>query len=89
LSYLKGFIQVQAALALAVREGRVERLPLLFCGKVSVGDLDAIHTLVESGVVERPRHLPPQFADPHALTAWLCFANYISSVPFQNGAVRS
>ncbi len=84
LSYLRGFVRVQAALADAVRKGQVERLPLLFCGKVATEDLASIHTLIETGLVERPRYLPPQFTDPHALTAWLCFANYVSLVPMES-----
>ena len=53
-------------------------MPLLFCGKTTLGDIKVIAQLVDEGLVEPPRYLPPQFADLHALCAWMCYANFLN-----------
>jgi uncharacterized protein (TIGR02421 family) len=75
LCYSRGFVLVHNFLRLAVRRGLVRRLPLLFCGKTSLGDVKALAQLVEEGLVVPPRFLPPPFADLHGLCAWMCYAN--------------
>jgi hypothetical protein len=33
--------------------------------------------LADEGLLAPPRYLPPPFADLHALSAWLCYANFL------------
>ncbi|MCS6851995.1 MAG: flavohemoglobin expression-modulating QEGLA motif protein [Gemmataceae bacterium] len=78
LCYSKGFVMVYNYIRLAVRRGMVRQVPLLFCGKTNLADIKILGQLVEEGLVERPRFVPPQFADLHALTAWMCYANFLN-----------
>ncbi len=80
LCYSRGFVQVYHFMRLAVRRGLVRRVPLLFCGKTHLGDVKTLAQLVEEGLVDPPRFVPPPFADLHALCAWLCYANLLSGL---------
>ena len=78
LCYSKGFVLVYNYIRLAVSKGVVRHVPLLFCGKTNLADIKTIAQLVEEGLVVPPRFVPPQFADLHALSAWMCFANFLN-----------
>jgi uncharacterized protein (TIGR02421 family) len=78
LCYSKGFVLVYNYIRLAVSRGLVRRVPLLFCGKCNLADIKTLAQLVEEGLVVPPRFLPPQFADLHALSAWMCYANFLN-----------
>jgi uncharacterized protein (TIGR02421 family) len=83
LAYSKGFIQIYNYIQLAVRRGMLDRIPLLFCGKTTLEDMRTLAGLVEEGIVVAPRYLPPQFADLNALTAWMCFSNFLNRLNLQ------
>ena len=78
LSYLKGFILIYNYIQLAVRKGKLEQIPLLFCGKATLEDMRTLRQLVDEGVVVPPKYLPPQFSDLNALSAWMCFSNFLN-----------
>jgi uncharacterized protein (TIGR02421 family) len=78
LCYSKGFVLIYNFIRLAVRRGMVRRVPLLFCGKTNLADIKILGQLVEEGLVRPPRFLPPQFADLNALTAWMCYSNFLN-----------
>lgn len=78
LAYSRGFIEVYNFVRLAVRRGHLERVQLLFCGKLTLGDIGDVARLHERGVVVAPRHLPPQLADPSALAAWMAYSNFLN-----------
>ena len=78
LSYLKGFIMVYNYIQLAVRQGKLEHIPLLFCGKTTLEDMRTLRQLVDEGMVAPPRYLPQQFQDLNALSAWMCFSNFLN-----------
>jgi uncharacterized protein (TIGR02421 family) len=78
LCYSKGFVLVYNFIRLAVSRGTVRRVPLLFCGKTTLADIKTLAQLVDEGLVAPPRFLPPQFADLHALSAWMCYANFLN-----------
>jgi uncharacterized protein (TIGR02421 family) len=77
LCYSRGFVQVYNFIRSAVARGMLRRVPLLFCGKTTLGDIKTLAQLVEEGLVEPPRFLPPPFADLQALCAWMCYANFL------------
>jgi uncharacterized protein (TIGR02421 family) len=83
LAYSKGFVQVYNYIQIAVRRGMLDRIPLLFCGKTALEDLRTLAGLVDEGVVVAPRYLPPQFVDLDALTAWMCFSNFLNRLNLQ------
>ena len=78
LSYLKGFILIYNYIQLAVRKGKLEQIPLLFCGKATLEDMRTLGQLVDEGLVVPPKYLPPQFSDLNALSAWMCFSNFLN-----------
>ena len=78
LSYLKGFILIYNYIQLAVRKGKLEQIPLLFCGKTTLEDMRTLRQLVDEGLVAPPKYLPPQFRDVNALAAWMCFSNFLN-----------
>jgi uncharacterized protein (TIGR02421 family) len=78
LCYSKGFVQLYNFSRLAVARGMVRRIPLLFCGKTNLEDIKTLSLLAEEGLVAPPRYLPPPFANLHALSAWLCYANFFN-----------
>ncbi len=78
LSYLKGFILIYNYIQLAVRKGKLEQIPLLFCGKTTLEDMRTLRQLVDEGLVVPPKYLPEQFSDLSALSAWMCFSNFLN-----------
>lgn len=78
LSYTRGFVEIYNFMQIAVRRGRLDRLPLLFAGKLTLDDLGALADLRDQGVVSPPRHLPPPLADLSGLAAWLAFATFLN-----------
>ncbi|MFY1018070.1 flavohemoglobin expression-modulating QEGLA motif protein [Ectopseudomonas khazarica] len=78
LSYLKGFILIYNYIQLAVRKGKLEQIPLLFCGKTTLEDMRTLRKLVDEGLVLPPKYLPQQFLDMNALSAWMCFSNFLN-----------
>ncbi len=80
LCYSRGFVLVYNFIRLAVTRGRVRRVPLLFCGKTNLADLRTLAELADEGLASPPRYLPPPFADLHALSAWMCYANFLGGL---------
>jgi uncharacterized protein (TIGR02421 family) len=78
LSYLKGFIMIYNYIQLAVRKGQLEQIPLLFCGKTTLEAMRTLRQLVDEGMVVPPKYLPQQFQDLNALSAWMCFSNFLN-----------
>lgn len=78
LAYSRGFIEVYNFVRLAVRRGRVDRVRLLFCGKLTLGDMADVAKLHAAGIITAPDHLPPQVADPSALSAWMAYSNFLN-----------
>lgn len=77
IAYSKGFVLTWHAIQLAVRKGLLDRIPLLFCGKVTLEDLGLLAQLADEGLVKRPDYLPPPIADLNALVAWMCCASFL------------
>jgi uncharacterized protein (TIGR02421 family) len=80
LCYSKGFVLLYNFMRLAVARGMVHRLPLLFCGKTNLEDIKTLALLADEGLLTPPRYVPPPFANLHALSAWLCYANFFTSL---------
>jgi uncharacterized protein (TIGR02421 family) len=78
LSYSRGFIEVYNFVRLAVQRGRLDRVRLLFCGKLTLSDIADVARLHESGLIVDPRHLPIPLAEPSALAAWMAYSNFLN-----------
>lgn len=80
LVYSRGFIEVYHVIRLAVRRGLLDRLPLLFVGKLAIRELPVLAELAEAGLVDPPAFLPPQVADLRALAAWMAYAHLLDGL---------
>ena len=82
LAYMRGFVQTYNFLRLAISEGKLDSLPLLFCGKITLEDIKTYQLLLEEGVVVAPQFIPPHFADLKGLATWMSFSRFIASLSF-------
>jgi uncharacterized protein (TIGR02421 family) len=82
LAYMRGFVQTYNFLRLAMSEGKLDNLPLLFCGKVTLEDISSYRLLMDEGVIVGPKFMPPHFADLKGLATWMSFSRFISSLSY-------
>lgn len=80
LVYSRGFLEVYNLIRLAVGNGDIDLLPLLFVGKISVHELGLIKALHDDGVIVDPPTLPPSMADVTALASWMAMSNLLNRV---------
>jgi len=78
ISYSKGFVQLYNFMRLAVKRGALDRLQLLFVGKLRLEDIGLLAELRDEGLIDPPNFLPPQFADLNGLVAWMCYSNFLN-----------
>ena len=83
LVYTRGFLEVYDFMRLAVRRGLLDRLPLLFAGKLAVREVGVLALLVEEGLLEPPSRLPPHVADVSALASWMAYSNLLNRIDLQ------
>lgn len=80
LAYSKGFILIYNYIRLAVRNGLLDRIPLLFLGKISLEDLRIYADLLKENIIIPPKYIPPQFKDLAALSAWMCYSLFLNKI---------
>lgn len=83
LGYGKGLILVLIYVRMAIRFGKTDRIPLLFCGKVDLLDMAALHDLYEEALVEAPQFVPPPFNDLAALGTTLALGRFTSQLDIE------
>jgi uncharacterized protein (TIGR02421 family) len=81
--YLDGLLRVMNFLRVAVAEGRADCLLLLFCGKLDVEDVPVLARLVQAGMCDLPRYLPPWMEDRRFLVSYLTLSRFLNSVDLQ------
>lgn len=59
ISYCRGFIENYNFIRTAIRKGRPEIVPFLFCGKLHVDDVPLLYQKSLEGVIDSPSLLPP------------------------------
>jgi uncharacterized protein (TIGR02421 family) len=80
LSYCRGFIENYNFMRAAIRAGQPQLIPFLFIGKTHVDDVPLLYQKYKEGLVDPPKHLPPQFADLNGLAVWMSFSNFLNQV---------
>lgn len=80
LAYAKGFILIYNYLRLAVQEGLVNNIPLLFVGKTTIEDLHILNELLEAGIIVPPLYVPSQFKDLAGISSWMCFSLFMNKI---------
>jgi uncharacterized protein (TIGR02421 family) len=78
LSYIRGFLLIYNYLRLATKRGMLQNAQLLFCGKVTINDLEHLSQLTEQGIIIPPKYLPPQFSDMASLSSWMCLSLFLN-----------
>ena len=76
LGYGKGLVLTLVYVRMAIRFGKTRRIPLLFCGKVDLLDMAALHQLHDEGLVTDPEFVPPPFRDMAALGTTLALSRF-------------
>ena len=82
LAYAKGFVLLYNFLCYAISERRIDVVPILFSGKLSLDDVPLLLELKEQGLLAEPRYMPRQFKDLAALSVWLGFSLYLDQFDF-------
>ncbi len=80
LVYTKGFVLIYNYIRLAIQQGLLSRIPLLFLGKTTLEDLHVLNDLMEEGLITVPEHIPPPFSDLAALSAWMCYSLFLNQL---------
>lgn len=83
LGYGKGLLLTLVYVRMAIRFGKTDRIPLLFCGKVDLLDMAALHDLYEEGLVEPAEFVPPPFNDLPALATTLAMGRFTSQLDIE------
>lgn len=76
LGYGKGLVLTLMYVNMAIRFGKTARIPLLFCGKVDLLDMAALHQLHDEGLVADPEFVPPPFRDMASLGTTLAMSRF-------------
>ncbi|MFY0664119.1 MAG: flavohemoglobin expression-modulating QEGLA motif protein [Natronospirillum sp.] len=82
LAYIKGFVLVYNLIRVAIQLGRIDRLPLLLVGKLSIDEFRLVSELHDLGVITSPQFVPPHFKDLRGLATWLSFGRFIGNLSF-------
>jgi uncharacterized protein (TIGR02421 family) len=80
LGYGKGLVLTLMYVRMAIRLGQTRRIPLLFCGKVDLLDMAALHQLHDEGLVADAAFVPPPFDDMAALGTTLALGRFTSQL---------
>lgn len=81
--YCKGFVLIFNYIRLAIAEGKLDHIPLLFLGKVRLEDLRVYANLIEEGTIVAPKYLPVYFKDMAALSSWMAYSLFLSTMSLE------
>ncbi|MCR9192093.1 MAG: flavohemoglobin expression-modulating QEGLA motif protein [Gammaproteobacteria bacterium] len=82
LAYAKGFVLLYNFLCYAISERRVDVVPILFSGKLTLDDVPLLLELKAEGLLAEPRYMPEQFRDLSSLSVWLGFSLFLDQFDF-------
>ncbi|MAZ78178.1 MAG: flavohemoglobin expression-modulating QEGLA motif protein [Legionellaceae bacterium] len=80
LAYNVGFISIYNYIRLAVSKGLLDRIPLLFLGKIALEDMRTYADLMEQGIIVPPKYVPPVFQDAAAVSSWMCYSLFLNKI---------
>ncbi len=73
--YVRGLLRVHAFLVAALKERRLELIPRLFAGRLTLQDA------LELDFLKAPKQLPGWASDVQALSAYLAWAGFNAGLP--------
>jgi uncharacterized protein (TIGR02421 family) len=77
IAYLKGFVMIYNFMRTSIQEGKVDLIPFLFAGKVTLEELPTLKEYHDLGVITLPKYLPPQIKDMNGLAIWMAFSSFL------------
>ncbi len=77
IAYLKGFVMIYNFMRTSIHEGKVDLIPFLFVGKVTIEELPTLKLYHDEGVIVLPKYLPPQIKDTNGLAIWMAFSSFL------------
>jgi uncharacterized protein (TIGR02421 family) len=87
-SHLAGLLQVQAFLTAVVRGGFRDEVELLVCGRIDLDDVEALVTLRNLRILQRPRYRPPWIRDWKTLLPTFAFASFMGDIDLRQQAAH-
>ena len=88
-TYIAGLLEVHTFLRVAVRDGRPDLIPLLFAGRLTLGDVVVIAPLAKAGLVQGPRYIPTWASDLRRLTATLAYGAFQTFIDLERVKLHS
>ena len=82
LSYAKGLVLIYNFIRFVITQHRIDMIPLLFTGKLTLEDIPLLMELKQEGLLIDPIYLPAQFRDLSGLSAWLSLSLYFNQFEF-------
>ena len=82
--YLHGLIGVHTFLRRAIFDSRIELIPRLFAGRVTLGDVLRLDSAFEAGDLLPGRYITPWAADARRLAAHLSFSLILNRIKLEN-----
>jgi uncharacterized protein (TIGR02421 family) len=83
LGYGKGLVYTLLYVRMAIRFGKTDRIPLLFCGKVDLLDMAPLYQLWEEGLIDISGFIPPPFDDMASLGSTLAFSRFTADLDLE------
>jgi len=80
LSYSKGFVLIYNFVRLSIQAGKLDKIPLLFVGKINLDDMHLLAELYEEKLIYPPQYVPPHFSDLAALSSWMSYSLFLNKV---------
>ena len=77
IAYLKGFVMIYNFMRTSIHEGKVDLIPFLFAGKVTIEELPTLKLYHDEGVISLPKYMPPQIKDMNGLAIWMAFSSFL------------
>lgn len=84
ISYLKGFVMIYNFIRTTIQEGRADRIPFLFAGKVTLEDVPVLEAYHQEGLIALPKYLPPQIKDLNGIAVWMAFSNFLERMKIED-----
>jgi uncharacterized protein (TIGR02421 family) len=79
-TYLEGLVIVQTFLRKAIADGRENLIPILFAGRLTLGDVVELEEFFDAGYLVPPRYLPPWAVGFQRLAANLAYSLFSARI---------
>lgn len=82
--YLKGLFSVHTFLRKAIEQRKVHYPEILFCGRMTVGDVLTLEPCIDEGIIQLPKFKPRWITNRDCLAAYLSYAAFANRLRLEN-----